>query len=257
MRKTASFILTFLFLSGAAFSQTVPASSFTMELKNFSDKIYSQKKTTFLIETPDIDFRFPSTSTQKTLKTVNRNGKRFISLQTGTTRLNDKPGPSMLSDSYLLTLKDEDIINASKKLAGSDPVKNVSQFVYNHIKDKKLGIPVIPAAAIFKNRSGDCTEHAVLTVSLLRAMRIPSRAVVGVILAHEFLGKRNVLVYHMWAEAYIKGQWVLLDSTRPGVHNENLYIAFAYHSLKTESPLQYLSQMSRIYGMKISCSSWK
>lgn len=61
------------------------------------------------------------------------------------------------------------------------------------------------AKEILKNREGDCSEHTVLTVALLRAAGIPARAAVGIMYA------RGIFAYHMWPEVYV-GQWVGLDS---------------------------------------------
>jgi hypothetical protein len=61
------------------------------------------------------------------------------------------------------------------------------------------------AREILKNREGDCSEHTVLTVALLRAVGIPARAAVGIMYA------RGIFAYHMWPEVYA-GRWVGLDS---------------------------------------------
>lgn len=61
------------------------------------------------------------------------------------------------------------------------------------------------AREILKNREGDCSEHTVLTVALLRAAGIPARAAVGIMYG------RGIFAYHMWPEVYA-GQWIGLDS---------------------------------------------
>ncbi len=90
-----------------------------------------------------------------------------------------------------------------------------------------------------------------LTVSLLRASNIPARAVVGIILSGYFNGEKNVFVYHMWVEAYRNGRWELVDSTRPMNINHNRYIAFTFHNLTTEGPIDYLNAISLINNIKI------
>ena len=113
-------------------------------------------------------------------------------------------------------------------------------------------MPLIPAALILKSKAGDCTEHSVLTIAILRSLKIPSRAVVGLILSEKFLTEENVFVYHMWVEAYENDRWVLVDSTRPDSINHNRYIALCYHSLKTEAPMEYLSAMSTVQNLNIT-----
>jgi len=61
------------------------------------------------------------------------------------------------------------------------------------------------AREILKNLEGDCSEHTVLTVALLRAAGIPARAAVGIMYA------RGIFAYHMWPEVYA-GRWIGLDS---------------------------------------------
>jgi hypothetical protein len=55
----------------------------------------------------------------------------------------------------------------------------------------------------------------------------------------------------MWAEAIVKGRWILVDATRPGEKQLNRYIAFTYHNLKTEAPLPYLRAISSIQDLVV------
>jgi transglutaminase-like putative cysteine protease len=109
----------------------------------------------------------------------------------------------------------------------------------------------VPAPQVYRMRRGDCTEHSVLAVALLRRIGIPARAIMGMYLADEFLGKKNVFVYHMWVEAWWKGNWRTVDATRPGVRDLNRYIALAWHNLKAEAPLPYLRAISAIQDLTI------
>jgi transglutaminase-like putative cysteine protease len=62
------------------------------------------------------------------------------------------------------------------------------------------------------SKEGDCTEFAVLTAALCRAMGIPARIVVGIAYVDEFMGYENVFGGHAWTEAYIGNRWVGLDA---------------------------------------------
>ncbi len=234
----------------------IPDSSFTMKLRGFVPKIYKQRETIYGIYSPHKNFSLPETGNQRILWTKRSKGGTILHTRSGENLL-QSPYPnssnSFTGDSYLLTLRDKKIVATAKMLKKSRfPLKAVSLFVYNHIADKTLGIALIPANTIFKNRRGDCTEHAVLTVALLRAMGIPARAVVGVVLTKDFRDRHNIFVYHMWVEAFHGGRWHIVDATRPFVVRANRYIAFSYHSLLSEIPLDYLRQMGAIYGVKIS-----
>ncbi len=64
---------------------------------------------------------------------------------------------------------------------------------------------------ILDNRTGDCTEHSQLFITLARAMGIPARDATGYI----YGGDDNApsLGGHAWVEVFIDGQWIGLDPT--------------------------------------------
>ena len=86
-----------------------------------------------------------------------------------------------------------------------------------YINAKNLGVGFASASEVAKTRTGDCTEHGVFLVALLRAQGIPARAAAGLIYAEEFAGASNIFGYHMWAQALIETEkgprWVDLDAT--------------------------------------------
>lgn len=88
-----------------------------------------------------------------------------------------------------------------------------------YINAKNLGVGFASASEVAKTRSGDCTEHGVFLVALLRAQGIPARAAAGLIYADQFAGSKNIFGYHMWSQALLetdKGpRWVDLDATFP------------------------------------------
>ena len=229
-----------------------PADPFNyfVEIGNFSETIYSANKSRFRLASSDADFHLPSTPFQRIPKEGSRGSMKIIEIETGgiddTTRAK-RDLSEYRANTRFLNLNAPEIKRAADRLRGSgDLPRAVEKFVYDRISDKTVGIPLIPALQVYRIRRGDCTEHAVLAVSLLRALGVPSRAIVGMYLADEFMGRRNIFVYHMWAEAYYGGSWRLVDATRPGARNYNRYIAFAYHTLKAEAPLAYLRAISAI-----------
>ncbi len=77
------------------------------------------------------------------------------------------------------------------------------------IRNRSFSAETLPASEILQLRQGDCTEHAVLLAAVLRARRIPSRVVAGLV----YLDGKNGFSGHMWTEAMINGQWTALDAT--------------------------------------------
>ncbi len=86
-------------------------------------------------------------------------------------------------------------------------------FVHGHVTGKDLESVYASASSVLRERSGDCTEHAVLLAAMLRAGGIPSRLAAGVVYAREFAGVRGCFAWHMWTQALIDGQWRDLDAT--------------------------------------------
>lgn len=232
----------------------MPVSAFIIELNGSAVMVFAEQSTTFSITYSDPGFVLPRTLNQQIIKHTHDSMSSKLVLRTGPGLTLSKGDPAkFLSPTPYLDTGNQSIKDTAARFKRSpDPVRDISRFVYSHITDKKTGIPMLPASAILENGSGDCTEHSVLAASLLRAAGIPARCVVGVILAEEFAGRRNVFVYHMWVEAFYGGRWVFADPTRPDDLHPNRYIAFAYHSLETESPLDYMAAMSSLTDMTIT-----
>ena len=72
-------------------------------------------------------------------------------------------------------------------------------FVYQHVDAKALDRGYAPALSTLDSRRGDCTEHSVLLSALLRALRIPTRLVDGVVVGGGRAG------YHEWVEVFVEG----------------------------------------------------
>lgn len=77
------------------------------------------------------------------------------------------------------------------------------------IKNRTFSSETSPASEILNLKRGDCTEHAVLLAAALRARRIPSRVVAGLV----YLDGKNGFSGHMWTEAMLNGQWTAFDAT--------------------------------------------
>ena len=85
--------------------------------------------------------------------------------------------------------------------------------VRGYIVKKDLSVGDGSALETFRNRTGDCTEHANLLAAVLRIAGFPSRVELGMVYAPDFGG----WVGHAWNSAYIGDRWVHLDSAYPGI----------------------------------------
>jgi hypothetical protein len=79
--------------------------------------------------------------------------------------------------------------------------------VNGHIVNKGMEHGYASALDVWRSQAGDCTEHSLLAVALLRAAGIPARPVVGL----AFGESERAFVGHMWVEAYV-GEWRTLDA---------------------------------------------
>lgn len=88
----------------------------------------------------------------------------------------------------------------------------LEKFVHQTIEEKNFSQGFLSAAEVAQVKTGDCTEHAVLLMALLRAKGIPSRGALG--LVYVDYGEKKGFAYHMWTEAWIGDRWLPLDATR-------------------------------------------
>ena len=96
----------------------------------------------------------------------------------------------------------------------AEAVKQIESFVSGFITAKDLSVGYASAAEVALSRQGDCTEHAVLTAAMCRAVGIPARVVFGIVYVDDLIGRKNVFGGHAWAQAFVGGKWVGLDATR-------------------------------------------
>ena len=85
--------------------------------------------------------------------------------------------------------------------------QRVTDFVWEWITEKDYTVGFASALEVCRNPRGDCTEHGVLAVALLRKLGVPARGVVGWMAAGENLG------LHFWVEVKLGRRWVPVDPT--------------------------------------------
>jgi transglutaminase-like putative cysteine protease len=66
------------------------------------------------------------------------------------------------------------------------------------------------ASVVASQRSGDCTEYAVLLTALARSIELPARVIIGVVIIEE---QEQVSGFgHAWVEVWFNEQWHILDA---------------------------------------------
>jgi hypothetical protein len=85
-------------------------------------------------------------------------------------------------------------------------IQYVSDWVFRSLK--KTSVLSMPSALqVLKTMKGDCNEHSILTVAILRALGIPSRVVFGLVY------DSGSFFYHAWVEAFDGKNWIEFDPT--------------------------------------------
>ena len=114
---------------------------------------------------------------------------------------------------------DERIVSLAKEAVGNskdarEAVERIEKFVANYIDEKNFSVGYATAVEVAASKSGDCSEHAVLTAALCQAIGIPARVAVGVVYVDAFGGlSGGVFGGHAWTQAYVGGKWIGLDAT--------------------------------------------
>jgi hypothetical protein len=114
----------------------------------------------------------------------------------------------------------KEIIDLAHQAVGNakdaaDAARRIESFVGNYIENRSLSVGYASAAEVAASKQGDCSEFAVLTAALCRAVGIPAQVVVGIAYVSEFAGQEG-FGGHAWAQAYIQGKWVGLDASFKG-----------------------------------------
>ena len=85
--------------------------------------------------------------------------------------------------------------------------QRVTDFVFTWITDKDFSVGFASALEVCHHPRGDCTEHGVLAVALLRRLGVPARGVTGWVALDGMLG------LHFWVEVELGHRWVPVDPT--------------------------------------------
>lgn len=110
-----------------------------------------------------------------------------------------------------------EIVRLAKRAQGNaqtphEIMVRLQNHVRDYVHDKNLSVGYASALEVVKNRSGDCTEHALLLAAMGRALGIPTRIATGLAYIDSWLGNENVFVPHAWTQALVDGHWISYDA---------------------------------------------
>ncbi|WP_205519923.1 transglutaminase domain-containing protein [Pyxidicoccus caerfyrddinensis] len=153
--------------------------------------------------------------------------------------LADPDGGENLKSSIIVESDAPAIREQAKKIVGDEKdayraAQKVSTWVATNL-EKDYGASADRATDVLSQRRGDCTEHSLLTVALLRAAGIPARRVDGVIYMVNQDGV-PALYWHEWVEAYV-GEWTQMDPTFNQVVADATHFGFGEEGNAEITPL--------------------
>lgn len=146
----------------------------------------------------------------------------------------DKAILEAMKPTRFLQSDNKEVIKLARRAIGdtkdaAEAAKRIEAFVGDYIENKSLSVGYASAAEVADSRQGDCSEHAVLTAAMCRAVGIPAQVVTGVAYVEDFAGLQG-FGGHAWVQAYVGGKWVGLDAAFKGTGRGGYdagHIAFA------------------------------
>jgi len=134
---------------------------------------------------------------------------------------NDKAALEALKSTQFVQSDHEEIVELARQAIGkardaAEAVDKIEAFVADYVEDKNLSVGYASAVEVARSKQGDCTEHAVLTAALCRAVGIPAQIVTGLAYVSEWRAMQSGFGGHAWNQVYIGGKWIGLDAAFRG-----------------------------------------
>jgi hypothetical protein len=144
--------------------------------------------------------------------------------------------PMIQSDHVEIRSVAEDLIRGLT--SSKSKIERILSHVHGNIR-KTYRAQLSNALDVLRKPEGDCTEHTVLFVALVRAIGIPARPVMGLTYTRTSGGGFGG---HAWAEVFIGGQWYAVDPTANQMSADPSHIPLATGNLEE------LSKISKYIG---------
>jgi transglutaminase-like putative cysteine protease len=169
-------------------------------------------------------------------------GDGHLVLRAGPYPVLEPAAPETWRSSTFLLDADEAVVIALRdeiqSTSGDTPTPEaITAFVHAAITRKTLGRGWDAASVVARTRTGDCSEHAVLTAALARAAGLAARVVVGAVLVD--VSGVPVTMGHAWAEIHHRGAWHVADAALAPADQPLVYLPFGL--LADEGPGYALS----------------
>jgi hypothetical protein len=227
------------------------------------DKVGSAKSIVYqLSPTADANsLTMPSTDNQRVRH--NKDGSVIVTVEpivaaAGATfpyRGKDKAILEAMKPTMYLQSDNKKIIKLARRAVGdtkdaAEAVKRIEAFVGDYIENKSLSVGYASAVEAADSKQGDCSEHAVLTAAMCRAVGIPAQIVAGAAYVEDFAGLQGFGA-HAWVEAYVGGKWVGLDAAFEGTGRGGYDAGHIAMAVGNGNPEDFFSLVNIIGQFKI------
>ncbi len=185
------------------------------------DRLQDAKAIVYRVTVKDDDAPTTIFTRDSRQKVLGQNGNTFeLEVKSArNTDLTDQGGEAkaeFLKSSFFLDSDSPVIKELAAKIVGdeTDPLKKaqrIEKWVHEKMHPDN-GIGYMTASQIARDLKGDCRQHGMLTAALCRAAGIPARTALGLVYVNDRT-HGPLLGFHLWTEAWIKGQWLPLDAT--------------------------------------------
>jgi hypothetical protein len=175
----------------------------------------------------------------------------------------DKAIREALEPTRFLQSDNEQIIAFARQAVGgtkdaAEAAKKIEAFVADYIENRSLSVGYASAAEVVASKQGDCSEFAVLTAAMCRAVGIPAQVVAGVAYVDDFLGNQG-FGGHAWTQAYIGDKWIGLDASFKGAGRGGYdagHIALASGNGEPGDFLNLVPTLGQFKIDKVSVEKW-
>lgn len=133
--------------------------------------------------------------------------------------------PQYTSPSFVIDYTEPDVVSVTNKFLATHSLPfsldDLTQHISGHITNASYIHSFNFASVVARQRSGDCTEYAVLATALARSVSLPARVVIGTVILES---ETEVRAYgHAWAEVWQHEKWHVVDAALYGNHAKRLF----------------------------------
>lgn len=169
--------------------------------------------------------------------------------------IKDEAVKKYLEPTLLVQSQDPAIAKLAREIAKDEKdslklTRLISSWIYKNIKKEESITASKSAKETLADKSGDCTEHAVLFCALARAAGLPARNINGIMYSSGIFG------YHAWNEVYL-GKWMPVDTTLNRVGIPACYIKLGEDDEGEEETLAMTRMIKLIGKTSIKIKSFK